>query len=74
MDGLFSSLSLWIGFRKHVSEVAFVIYTETWAPKFILPHTGPAQEEVSLANKGPKRKQNDSCVSSVVMVKGGGPK
>lgn len=74
MDGLFSCLSLWIGFRKHVSEVAFVIYTETWAPKFILPHMGPAQKEVSPANKGPKRKQNDSCVSSVVMVKGGGPK
>lgn len=54
MDGLFSSLSLWIGFRKHVSEVAFVIYTETRAPKFILPHMGPTQKEVSPANKGPK--------------------
>lgn len=50
----FASLSLWMGFRKHVSEVVFVIYTGTWAPKFILPHMGPAQKEVSPAQQRPR--------------------
>lgn len=62
------------GFRKHVSEVFFVIYTQAWAPKFILPHRVTALEAVSPGNNAPQWKQNDSCVSSVVMVKCGGSK
>lgn len=67
MDGLFSSFSPWIGFRKHVSEAAFVIYTGTWAPKFILPHTVPAQKEVSPAKKGPKRKNKMTPVFHLLL-------
>lgn len=40
-SGFFSasfSFHLSIGFRKHVSEAFFVIYTQAWAPKLILPH------------------------------------
>lgn len=68
------SFHLSMGFKKHVSEVFFVIYTRAWAPKFILPHTEPAREVVRPGNNASSGKQNDSCVSSVVMVKRGGSK
>lgn len=68
------SFHLSIGFKKHVSEVFFVIYTRAWAPKFILPHTEPAREVARPGNKASSGKQNDSSVSSVVMVKRGGSK
>lgn len=63
-----------MGFKKHVSEVFFVIYTRAWAPKFILPHTEPAREVVRPGYNASSGKQNDPCVSSVVMVKSGGSK
>lgn len=65
------SFHLSMGFKKHVSEVFFVIYTRAWTPKFILPHTEPAWEVARPANNASSGKQNDSCVSSVVMVKRG---
>lgn len=77
MDSFFLfplSFYLSMGFKKHVSEVFFVIYTRAWAPKFILPHTEPAREVVRPRTNASSGKQNDSCVSSVVMVKRGGSK
>lgn len=68
------SFHLSIGFKKHVSEVFFVIYTRSWAPKFILPHMELAREVVRPGNNASSGKQNDSYVSSVVMVKRGGSK
>lgn len=70
----FPLFHLSMGFKKHVSEVFFVIYTRAWAPKFILPHTEPAREVVRPWYNASSGKQNDPCVSSVVMVKCGGSK